>query len=504
MLSVIPPKAGIQRCRLTGPQLDPYSYSPLSLHAPSVMIDSAFLERLIAVCGREHVSVDPADLDRYSCDALTPHRVFHDTDILNAIAWAVVKPGSSDEVSQVMRLACEFKVPVVPHGGGTGVMGAAIPVQGGVILDLKRLNRVTSVNPEDMTVVVEAGAVLADVNAVLEPHALMLGHDPWSVPIATVGGAISTNGVGYLAAAHGPMGQQVAALEVVLPTGELLTTKAVPKSSSGPNLNQLFIGSEGVFGVITKATLHVFRVPEERSFSALEFPSFDSGFNAVAECLALGIRPSLVDLSEESDHRVHLYLMHEGFKEGVEAQSRRCMEVCKTYGGVDLGPNRTLEYWNHRHSSGISYKQEMLGQPRKVRWERRWRAFDYLHVALPISKVLEYRRICEGILEENGLKAVEYAIWGQPELFSMLIVPADDADIRETRTTPAPGMGETVDRILSLAQDMGGSMEYCHGVGVKLAHLLPREMEGGYEAAAAIKKALDPHSIMNPGKLFQP
>ena len=84
----------------------------------------------------------------------------------------------------------------------------------------------------------------------------------------------------------------------------------------------------------------------------------------------------------------------------------------------------------------------------------------------------------------------------------MLIVPADDSDMRETRTTPVPWMGETVDRILSLAQDMGGSMEYCHGVGVKLAHLLPREMEGGYEAATAIKKALDPHSIMNPGKLF--
>ncbi len=469
---------------------------------PNAMISSEFLERLIDVCGRDNVSVDPADLDRYSCDALTPHRVFHDADILNAIAWAVVKPGSADKVSQVMRLACDYEVPVVPHGGGTGVMGAAIPVQGGVILDLKGLDRVISVNAEDMTVVVESGAILADVNAALEAYGLMLGHDPWSVPIATVGGAISTNGVGYLAAAHGPMGRQVAALEVVLPTGEMLTTRPVPKSSSGPNLNHLFIGSEGNFGVITKATLHVFRVPEERSFYALEFPSFDSGFNAVVECLALGIRPSLVDLSEESDHRVHLYLMHEGFKEGVEAQSRRCLEVCKSYGGVDLGPDRTLDYWNQRHWSGLSYKQEMLGQPRKVRWERRWRSFDYLHVALPISKVLEYRRICEGILEENGLKAVEYAIWGQPELFSMLIVPANDADMRETRTTPAPGMGETVDRILRLAQDMGGSMEYCHGVGVKLAHLLPREMEGGYEAATAIKKALDPHSIMNPGKLF--
>ncbi len=466
------------------------------------MIDAEFLGRLIEVCGQDNVSVDAADLDRYSCDALTPHRVFHDADILNAMAWAVVKPGSADQVSQVMRLACSYKVPVVPHGGGTGVMGGAIPVQGGVILDLKGLNRVISVNAEDMTVVVEAGAILADVGAALEPYGLMIGHDPWSVPIATVGGAISTNGVGYLAGAHGPMGRQVAALEVVLPTGELLTTRAVPKSSAGPNLNHLFIGSEGAFGVITKATLNVFRVPEERLFSALEFPSFESGFNAVAECLALGIRPSLVDLTEDADHRVYLYLMHEGFKEGVEAQSRRRLEVCESYGGVDLGPDPTLEYWNQRHSSGLWYKEEMLGQPRKVRWERRWRSFDYLHVALPISKTLEYRRICDGILEENGMKAIEYAIWGQPQLFSMLIVPGEAAEGQETYESPTPGMGETVDRILSLAQDMGGAMEYCHGVGVKLAHLLPREMEVGYQAAAAIKKALDPYSIMNPGKLF--
>ena len=113
------------------------------------MIDAEVLQRLVDICGRENVSVDPTDLDRYSCDALTPHRVFHKADILNAIAWAVVKPGSSDEVSHVMRLACDYKVPVVPLGGGTGVMGAAIPVQGGIILDLKRMNRIISINAKD-------------------------------------------------------------------------------------------------------------------------------------------------------------------------------------------------------------------------------------------------------------------------------------------------------------------------------------------------------------------
>ena len=163
--------------------------------------------------------------------------------------------------------------------------------------------------------------------------------------------------------------------------------------------NHLFIGSEGVFGVIAKATLHVFRVPEERSFSALEFPSFDSGFNAVAECLALGIKPSLVDLSEESDHRVHLYLMHEGFKEGVEAQSRRCLEVCKSYGGRGPWPGphpgilesaALVGAMVQRGDAGPTQEGPVGTQMASLRLSP--------HVALPISKVLEYRRICEGIL----------------------------------------------------------------------------------------------------------
>ena len=113
-------------------------------------------------------------------------------------------------------------------------MGGAVPVRGGIVLSLGRLNKVFDVNTTDRTVMAEAGVVLSDLEEALKPHGLMLGHDPWSVPIATVGGAISTNGVGYRAAAYGPMGDQVMALEVVLPNGRILTTRSVPKYSSGP------------------------------------------------------------------------------------------------------------------------------------------------------------------------------------------------------------------------------------------------------------------------------
>ena len=467
---------------------------------PKDMIDSSVVEGLVRVLGTDCVSTQPEDLDRYSADALTPTRAFAAAPRMERMADVVVMPRTVEQIAEVVKVASRTGTPIVPYGGGTGVMGGVLPVRGGIVVDLKGLNRVLEVTPRDGTVLTEAGVVLEDLSAALEQQGLMLGHDPWSVPIATVGGAISTNGVGYMASSFGPMGEQVLGLEVVLPSGEVLSTRGVPKYSSGPNLNHLFIGSEGAFGIITKATLKVPRLPEKRSYATVAFDTFEKGFDAVAELFSLGVRPALVDLTEEAssgqETRILLYMMYQGYKEGVSAQRRRSLQVCISHGGSDLGASETLDYWEQRHRSGESYR-DMIGQPRKVRWERWRRGFDYLHMALPVSKVLEYRRRCEEILAGRGVKVVEYAVWTQPELFSMLIVP-DEAD------TPVPGddMAAIVDQVLGLAQDLGGTMEYCHGVGLKLAHLLPREMGVGYDVARAIKRALDPQNIMNPGKLF--
>ncbi len=461
------------------------------------MLPSDLIPSLVRLLGAVNVLTDPPDLDRYSADALSPSRVYSGGAVLERMADVVVVPRSADQVARVVQLARQHRVPVVPYGGGTGVMGAAAPIQGGIVIDMKGLDRIVDINPTDLTATVEAGVVLEDLARALKGHGLMLGHDPWSVPIATVAGAISTNGVGYLGASHGPMGDQVLGLEVVLPSGETLATRAIPKYSAGPNLNHLFIGSEGVFGIITRATLRVWREPEKRAFATMAFPDFDRGFEAVAELFALGLKPSLVDLSEEDGSGVRLFIMYEGYSQGVDAAEARSLEVCRAFGGNDIGPSETVSYWRTRHRAGESYKREMLGQPRQVRWGRHGRSFDYLHVALPTSRVLPFRRECDGILAAGGARAVEYAIWTRPELFSLLLVPDGDSAGADLRS-----LGETVDRILVLAQDMGGAMEYCHGVGIKLAHLLSREMGQGFDVARAVKAALDPYNIMNPGKLY--
>ena len=460
------------------------------------MLDSSAIESLVKIAGKDNVLTEAYDLDRYSADALTPFRAFGAESSLECLADVVVRPSSTEEVSKIVVLANRWQTPMVPYGGGSGVMGATVPVRGGIILDTGRMNRVLEVTAADLTARVEAGVVLQDLVEALAEHGLMPGHDPYSVPIATIAGSISTNGVGYRAAAFGPMGNQVVGLEVVLPDGRVLNTPSVPKYSSGPNLNQLFIGTEGVFGIITKATIRVYRRPEAQAFATASFDSFDQGFDAAAELLALGIQPTLLDLTEEHGG-INLHLVFEGYREGVTAQEARALQVCAQFGGRDIGPELTLAYWQDRHQSAVEYKQSALGKPRQVRWNRSGsRDFDYLHLGLPISKVLDYRKDCDRIMAGSGVKIVEYAIWSRPELFSMLLVAEQGAECNFR-----DNLNRAVEQVLILAQDMGGVMEYCHGVGVKLNHLLAREMGAGHDVVRAMKQALDPTNVMNPGKL---
>ena len=469
-------------------------------------MDESVAAALCRALGASVVLEDRRARELHSVDALNPARAFSVPSSTWHVPSVVVTPTTTKEVAQTVRLAREYHTPIVPFGGGTGVMGAAVSVAGGIVVDLKRLNKLRSVSVQDRVVWAEAGVILKDMEEALNRQGLMLGHDPWSVPIATVGGAISTNGVGYRAAKYGPMGAQVLGLEVVLPTGDVLRTKAVPKYALGPNLTQLFVGAEGTLGIITAAALRVFRLPEERRFATVAFGDFEAGFQAVSELFALGLHPALMDLTEEASEgsgtdAVLLYLGFEGYREEVEAQQRRTLQVCGEHGGDDIGPQETEKYWRERHDTALRYQRDVQPLPPKERWSRSGHrgasgGRDYLHVALPISEVLAFRRQATAIGWEHGVEVREYAVWTEPELFSMIMVgTALEGNPGEDR------FAEAVDSVLRLAQDMGGTMEYCHGVGLKLVHLVEREWGSGLEVARGIKRALDPDGIMNPGKL---
>ena len=469
------------------------------------VIDSDFLEAIRSVVGDGNLILDELALEYYSTDAFGKWhgpRLNRETSPV----FAVVRPGTTEQVAEIVKLACDQCVPLMPYGGGTGVMGALNPSDGTVAVDMKNINVIENINVEDMTVTVGSGVVLGDLDGALGRHGLMLGHDPYSVPIATVGGAISTNGVGYRAAKYGSMGDQVLGLEIVLPTGQIIETRAVAKTSAGPSLHRLFIGSEGVFGIITRATLRVFRIPETRIFQTVEFPTFEDGFHAMLELFSLDLKPALVDLTEEPDQglegtlqkwKTTMYLVFEGFVEEVEAQLVRTLKVCIKWHGEDGGPDKARNYWDTRHDSAYRYKERYIDDNNERSIIRRSQASTgYPHVALSPSRILEYRKFCHEVAIKRNLSVREYCLWTRPELFSIILVDMF-LDIEEESNQLAEG----VDEILKMAQDLGGSMEYVHGVGVKLAHLLPRELGESMELLKNIKLAIDPYRIMNPGNL---
>ena len=465
----------------------------------SLLID---LQRLLAP---ERVSDAPDELERFSGDALTHYRTLNVLGKVEVPPLVVATPKNTHEVSRLISYASRHGVPIVPRGGGTGVMGGAVPVEGSIVINLRSLEAIHKIDWEGHRVTVGAGAILDDVENALIPHGLLLGHDPWSRPIATIGGAISTNGMGYLAGKYGSMGQQVQGLKVVIGSGEVIETPAVPKIA-GPDLDNLFIGAEGTMGIITEATLEIFPQPEERFLHSFRFSNFTPGFNAVQELYSIGLRPAMLDFAEEYSNETMtqptesittLHLSFNGFREEVVAQRDRARKICSASGGEEMPYNVAETFWRERHDSAERYKREIQALGASARRRRRARRMDYLHVAIPASTVLEYYMFCRGLLSDRGIPIREWSLWGRPEYFSLMI-----SDPSASEEGNQALMSQAVDDLLTAAQDLGGSMEYCHGIGLKLTHLIMRDRgEVGMAALRNVKMALDPSGILHPGNL---
>jgi alkyldihydroxyacetonephosphate synthase len=418
------------------------------------------------------------------------------SEAASATPFCVVRPSSVGQVRDIVAVANERKTPIVPYGGGSGLMGGALSVMRGIVLDMRDMDRVVAVDRDAMTATVEAGAVLEPVEKKLNERGLMLGHDPWTFPVATVGGAISTDGLGYRGGKYGSMGDQVLGIEAVLPLGSIIRTPAVSKRSTGIDLKRLLIGGEGCFGIITEATLRVFPAPEKRSLSAYRFASFEQGFAAVQTIYSKGLKPAVMDFGDDAEKfggDALLYLGFEGVAEVVEAEERAALALCDRGGGAPLPREEAERFWRDRHRVGYLFAQNR-GRGRGGGGWGEGVLRDWLHVALPVSRVVDFRRMAIEMAGKRGVCLEESGVWTHPELFSLRLAIAAGGDGRLV-------LADTVDELLRRAHEAGGSMEYCHGVGVKLARLMEREHDSGLEAMRRIKQVLDPNQIMNPGKL---
>ena len=474
------------------------------------MTTNDFLLEINQIVSRDNVLTDAAVLADYAEDAI-PARP--EEGVEQATPLAVVRPQSTAHVSEILKAATKAHVPVIPYGGGTGVMGGASTTRPGIVLDVASMDKIIDVSLQDGTATVQPGVVLGDLEEIVQHANHFVGHDPWSRPVATVGGAISTNGVGYLAAKYGPMGRQVVGLEVVLPTGEIVRTRNLrPLVAAGLDMTSLFIGTEGIFGVITEATIRVYPELEERRHYALEFDSFQQGFFAIERLFSEGLAPAMVDFAQEDESesggqpiiadgpgRSQLHLSLEGGSAELDIQELIVWEIVSAYGARTLDPEVAQSFWEDRHSSGLRYKEARAAGQRHP-WRNRGRdarAGAYIHTAVPISKVLDLRFAAIRMFEEAGLNVVECAIWGEPEMFSIIAVDPSGSPDGWQR------IRETSDAMITEAVNLGGTIEYCHGVGVRLKHLMPKELgDGGLHIIRSIKNALDPAGIMNPAKLL--
>lgn len=444
--------------------------------------------------GAASVLTDRDELDLHSWDALSHGRIHPSHPIVPVQPLCVCTPASTAEVRAVVEVANRDRVPLVPYGGGSGLMGAAVSLTPGVVVDLRRMNAVLDVDADSFTVRVEAGAVLEALDTELQRTGLMLGHDPWTLPVATVGGAVSTNSLGYRGGKYGSMGDQVLGVEAVLPQGQVCRTRGVAKSSTGINLNHLFIGGEGCFGILTEVTLRVFPVPEARSLLAVRFASFDRGFDAVRAFVAAGLRPILLDYGDETEDpggASVLYLGFEGKAEVVAAEEAVALQACRDRQGERLDPGRAERFWRERHAAARRFAAN--------RRERRRPGEsgvhqDWVHVALPASRVLAFRKEAIAMVAERGVRFRDSGLWTGPELFSLRLS-------REGGEEARAELGDAVSALLRMVHRFGGSVEYCHGVGLKLAPLMEREHGDTLEAMRSLKRCLDPNGIMNPGKL---
>jgi len=444
--------------------------------------------------------------------ALPEGRVVTDPDIVEAYsrdhAEAVAPPGrarclvsarDAGEVSATMRWASQHSVPVVPRGGGTGLAGGAAAVDGCVILSLARMNAIRELDPADEMAVAEAGVLNADLDRAAAAHGLMYAPDPSSYEISTIGGNLATNAGGLRCVKYGVTREAVLGLEVVLADGRVLRTgRRTVKGVAGYDLTSLFVGSEGTLGVITSATLRLRPRPAESPATlAASFPSFAAAARAVTAILQARLQPSLLELLDRVTLRAIDDWKHLGFGDSqalliaqadTDDGARRAavmQRICTEHGAlladVSDSEGQARQLLDIRRLAGLA--TERLG------------AILVEDVCVPRSRLPDMIERIERAADRHGVLIATVAHAGDGNLHPVFVFDHQPE-------VPA-SVWAAADEVFRAALDLGGTLTGEHGVGVIKRRWLAAELgEDAMAVHRAIKGALDPVGIMNPGKGF--
>ena len=414
---------------------------------------------------------------------------------------AVVFAESTQDVVDVVRLAYQHEVPVIPFGVGSSLEGHLLAVRGGVSLDLGRMNRVLSINAEDLTVTVQPGVTRKQLNEAVKSAGLFFPIDPGAD--ASLGGMCATRASGTNAVRYGTMRENVLALEVVTAHGDVIRTGTrAKKSSAGYDLTRLMVGSEGTLGVITEVTLRLYPLPEAVSAAICFFPGIEEAVHTTIQIIQLGVPIARVELIDgqtvamvnrhaklQLREQAMLLMEFHGTPDGVREQAQTVQEIAKELGGADFEwattPEERTRLWTARHNAYFAAVQSRPG----------CRAIS-TDTCVPISRLADCLLDSANEANASGLPYFLVGHVGDGNFHFGYLIDPNDPKEREI----AEGLNH---KLVHRALSLGGTCSGEHGVGLhKMDFLLAEAGDGAVDMMRTIKRALDPKNIMNPGKIF--
>ena len=454
--------------------------------------EPSFVDNLRRVVGDKGLIVRPEQLRTYECDGLTNFRV---------VPTAVVLPSNAEQVQQIVRLCDRAGVAFVARGSGTGLSGGALPVEGGIVISLARLNRILEVDIPNARVTVEPGVINAQVTAAVAPHGYFYAPDPSSQSVCTIGGNVAENSGGAHCLKYGFTTTHVLGLEVVLPDGSLVTLGGKTVDTPGYDLCGVFVGSEGTLGIATKVILRIVKKPEAIETLLAAFNSVDETGAAVSEIIAAGIVPAAAEIMDRLSMEATAAAVHHNYPdcEGlllveldgpaveVEQLVTRVRDICTACGAFEIRVAKSeaerMTAWKGRKAAFAS-----MGRisPNYIVQDG----------VIPRTKLPEVLREIGRMSREAGLRVANVFHAGDGNLHPLVLYDRRVEGQEHRAEELAAG-------ILKLCVRAGGSITGEHGVGVEKRDFMPTMYaEPDLETMQRVRRAFDPKNLANPGKVF--
>lgn len=458
------------------------------------MIETGAKEKLIQVVGRENYDDTQAGRLVYSYDASPQFQAMPD---------AVVAPRNKAEVQAVVKLCNKYRIPVVPRGSGSNLCAGTCPVEGGIVLLFKHMNRILEIDEENLTVTVEPGVITLDMIKAVEAKGLFYPPDPSSMKISTIGGNINENSGGLRGLKYGVTRDYVLALEAVLANGEVIRTGGkLAKDVAGYDLTRLLVGSEGTLAVITEATLKLVPMPEAKKTMLALYQDIEACAQTVSDIIANRIIPATLEFLDQptlqaveafahiglpTNVKAVLLIEQDGPQEVVERDIEKIADICRKQHAVDVKVAASPE-----HAEAL-----MTARRSALSALARLKPTTILEDAtVPRSEVAKMVVAINEIAEKYGLHIGTFGHAGDGNLHPTCLADIRDQDEMER-------VEKAFAEIFQKAIELGGTITGEHGVGMAKAPYLEWKLgKPGISVMNAIKNALDPNHILNPGKVF--